>query len=269
MNDAPANLPTVGFADPKPNGEGWSRTKWLTLIALIFAAHVVFIFAFGKKGEIISRAVVHVPALKLANDSDKLLALNDPTLFALPHERDFASAVWLKMPDAKQPPFRWTEPPRWLPLSDKNLGAAFQQFMQTNYFAGYQLDFRPPLQLSEPILPVETALAQNSTLQIEGKLAQRKLLATPDLPSLPYDDVIAPSIVQALVDAAGNVVSAVLLPPENSLEAASHYDVADQRALEIARSLRFDPAAQLTFGKIIFNWHTVPSAATNAPAATP
>lgn len=269
MNDAPANLPTDGFAAPKPDGEGWSRAKWLTLIALIFAAHVAFIFAFGKKSEIVSRAVVHVPALKLANDSDKLLTLNDPTLFALPHERDFTSAVWLKMSGVKQPPFRWTEPPRWLPLSAKNLGAAFQQFMRTNYFAGYQLDFKPQPKLNAPVFPVEPLLAQNSTLQIAGELARRRLLNQINLPSLPYDDVIAPSIVQVLVNAAGNVVSAVLLPPENSMEAGGHYDVADQRALEIARRLRFTPAAQLTFGKIIFNWRAVPSAAAHASAASP
>lgn len=269
MNDAPSNLPTAGFATPNPDGEGWSHTKWLTLIALIFAAHIAFIFAFGKKREIISRAVVHVPALKLANDSDKLIALNDPTLFALPHERDFTSAVWLKMSDVKQPPFRWTEPPRWLPLSAKNLGAAFQQFMRTNYFAGHQLDFKPQPKLNAPVFPVEPPLAQNSTLQIAGELARRRLLNEINLPPLPYNDVIAPSIVQVLVNAAGNVVSAVLLPSENSLAAASRYDVADQRALEIACRLRFTPAAQLTFGKIIFNWRAVPSAATNAPAASP
>jgi TonB family protein len=57
--------------------------------------------------------------------------------------------------------------------------------------------------------------------------------------------------VQVLVDAAGNVVSTVLLTP-------SGYDAADQRALELARALRFTPSSSLTFGRIIFNWHTVP-----------
>jgi len=258
MNDAPANLPAIGPA--QPNGEGWSRTRLLTLIALVFAAHIAFIFAFGEKQEIVPRAVINVPTLKLADDSDELLALNDPALFALPNPKDFASAVWLKMPDVKQPSFRWTETPHWLPLSAEGLGAAFSQFMQTNYFAGYQLNFKPQPKLSEPILPIEPALAQNSTLQIAGELAQRRLLNEINPPSLPYNDVIAPSVVQVLVDAAGDVVSAVLLPSENSLEAASHYDAADQRALELARAARFALSPRLTFGKLIFNWHTVPPA---------
>jgi hypothetical protein len=53
------------------------------------------------------------------------------------------------------------------------------------------------------------------------------------------------------------------------LEAAGHDDAADQRALELAGTLRFAPSSRLTFGKLIFNWHTVPPAATNAPAAAP
>jgi hypothetical protein len=268
MNDAPANVPTLGLAGPKSN-ERWSRQRWLTLVALIFAAHIALIFLFGEKKQIVARAVMNVPTLKLANESDELLALNDPALFVLPNPKDFASAVWLKMPDVKQPSFRWTEPPRWLSLAAENLGATFSRFMQTNHFTAYQLHFKPQPELSEPVLPVEPVLAQNSTLEIEGTLAQRRLLNEINLPSLPDNDVIAPSKVQVLVDAAGNVVSAILLPSENSLEAASHYDIADQRALEIAGTMRFEPAPRLTFGKLIFNWHTVPLATTNSPAASP
>ena len=270
MNDAPANSPALGLAESK-SSERWTRTRWLAFIALIFAAHVAFIFAFGEKKQIIPRAVTNVPALKLADNSGELLALNDPTLFALPNPKDFASAVWLKTPDVKQPSFRWTEPPRWLPLAAENLGAAFQQFMQTNSLASHTLDFKPTPELSAPSLPIEPALAQNSTLQIEGELAQRRLLNEINLPSLPYNDVIAPSIVQVLVDAAGNVVSAVLLPSENSLEAAGHYDAADQRALELARRLRFASGGSNgrvdISAKLIFNWHTVPHRATNAARA--
>jgi hypothetical protein len=88
-----------------------------------------------------------------------------------------------------------------------------------------------------------------------------------DLPDWPFPDVIAPSKVQVLVDAAGNVVSTILLPPGSGFTTADQYDVADQRAIELARALRFKPAAHLTVGRIIFNWHTVPPPA--APPATP
>jgi hypothetical protein len=71
--------------------------------------------------------------------------------------------------------------------------------------------------------------------------------------------------VQVVVDAAGNVVSAVLLPANNPLEAAGHFDDADRRALDLARTARFAPAPNLTVGRMIFNWHTVPITSTNEP----
>jgi hypothetical protein len=75
--------------------------------------------------------------------------------------------------------------------------------------------------------------------------------------------------VQLLVNEAGDVVSAVLLPPDSGYAATDQYDQADQRALELARAARFAPAPRLTMGRMIFNWHTVPPPATNAPAASP
>jgi hypothetical protein len=271
MNNAPANPPVPELAQPQSEGwhagpersEGWSKKKWLVVVTIIFAAHIAVIFAFGEKKQIVPRPVTNVPNLKLTDDSGELLALGDPTLFALPHLEGFAGPAWLEPPRVQFHRQDWTEQPRWLPLSAENLGAVFNQFMQTNYFAGYQLDFKPQPKLSKLVLPVEPALAQNSTLQIAGELAQRRLLDEIKLPSLPFNDVIAPSKVQALVDTAGNVVSVVLLPPENSFEAAARADIGDTNALQIARALRFAPAKNLTVGQIIFNWRTIPMTTTN------
>jgi hypothetical protein len=197
--------------------------------------------------------------------SSEWLVLNDPTLFALPHQKDFASALW-RQTAAKQPSFRWTEPPRPLPSpSADEWGLAFNQFMQTNRFASFELQLKPSLKLSAPGSPIEPVLAQNSTLRVEGELAQRQLPSPINLTNWPYANVIAPSKVQMLVDAAGNVVSTVLLPSDNGLAAADQYDQADQLALELARAARFAPSSHLTVGRMIFNWHTVPPPATNAP----
>jgi hypothetical protein len=228
------------------------------VIAFVFAAHVAVVFLFGEKKPAVPRAVTNVPMLSLASEADELLALNDPTLFALPHQRDFASAAWLKPSEVKSPSFRWTEPPRWLPLSADDLGATFGRLMRTNHFASYPLDFRPALTLSAPVLPVQPMLPQNSTMQIEGELARRQLSVQINLTNWPVAEVIAPSVVQVLVDMAGKVISTVLLPPGNGFTATDQYNDADQRALAIARTLRFTPSSDLTIGRIIFNWHTVP-----------
>jgi hypothetical protein len=281
MSDVRADSPAARLAAPtqaaleapprrEPQGKGgWPLNRWLMLIAVVFAAHAALLLVFGSRKQIVPRAVANVPTLKLADSPDELLALNDPTLFALPHPGDFVTVLWSQPPGVKRPSFRWTEPPRWLPLSADELAAVFNQFMQTNRFAGFELRLKPPVRLSTPAQPIEPALAQNSTMCIEGDLKQRRLLTPMDLPSWPYADVIAPSKVQVLVDEAGDVVSAILLPSDNNLEALSHYDAADQRALEFARAARFAPAPRLTIGRMIFTWHTVPPPATNSPATSP
>ena len=224
---------------------------------------------FGARKQIVPRTVTNAPTLKLADGSNELLALNDPTLFALPHPEDFAGGMWSPAPVVEPPTFRWTESPRWLPLSADELVAVFNRFMQTNQFAGLALEFKPPPNSARRWCPWSRRSPKASTLRVEGDLARRRLLTPMNLPSWPYADVIAPSRVQVLVDDAGDVVSAVLLPSDNSLEVLGHYDAADQRALELARAARFAPASHLTIGQLIFNWRTVPPPATNSPAAPP
>jgi hypothetical protein len=280
MSDLRTDSPAPGLAGPtqtapeipprrEPPGKGWPLSRWLILVALVCALHIGLLCMFGARKQIVPRPVTDAPTLKLADGSDELLALNDPTLFALPHSRDFVTAIWSQAPVVKRPPFRWTEAPRWLPLPTDELMMVFTRFMRTNYFAGIALQLKPPVRLNAPAQPVEPALAQVSTMRVEGGLTQRRLLTPMDLPSWPFPDVIAPSQVQLLVDGAGNVISAILLPSDNNLEALSHYDAADRRALELARAARFAPAPRLTIGQLIFTWHTVPAPATNSPAASP
>jgi hypothetical protein len=280
MSDAHADSPVLGLArsNPaapeappgrEPSGAGWSLNRWLVLIALVFAVHVALLFVFGARKQVVSRAVAVAPTLRLADSSDEPLALNNPTLFALPCSGDFVTAAWSQPPVVTQPSFRWMEPPRWLPLSAGELMVAFNQFLQTNRFAGFELRLKPAVRPGAPTRIIEPALAQNSTMRIEGDLTQRRLLTTMDLPSWPYADVIAPSKVQMLVDEAGDVASVTLLPSDNSWEALSHCDAADQRALELARAARFAPATRLTIGQMIFTWRTVPPPATNPPTGPP
>jgi len=277
MNGTHAGSPAPGFAGPKPTGESWpvepkrsedwSRRRWLTLIALVFAVQLAVIFEFGEKRFPPPRAVVNVPQLTLADNSGELLALEDPTLFVLPHANDFASAVWRQTFVPPQPSFRWPEPPgELLSPAGEILGAVFIRFMQTNPFAQFSPDFKPPAKLSEPVLPLPPVFANASTLQIEGDLAQRQLLNPVSLTNWPYADVIAPSKVQVLVNEAGVVVSAVLFPPDNRAGAAAQYEPADRRALKLALAARFAPSSRLTVGQMIFNWRTVPPPATNSPA---
>jgi len=251
MNDTMANCSALATDRPT---HGWSNARLFTVAVLVAAVQVALIFLFGEKMEISPRAVFNVPQLKLANTTDEqleLLALEDPTLFVLPNPKDFAAAAWLKTYTNPPQSFRWTEPPRWLPLSAEGLGAAFDRLMQSNSPSDRMSNFRPVPELTTPTMSDEPAPVQNSTMRIKGELAQRLLSSKINLTNWPYADVLAPCVLQVLVDPAGNVVSTVLLK-------SSSYKDADDKALELARVLRFTPATNLAFGRVIFNWQSVP-----------
>jgi TonB family protein len=236
-----------------PPAAGWSWKKIYFVILIAFAAHLAFVFLLGTKKIVPLRAVNNVPVFRLANPADEFIALTDPTLFVLPHRNDFA-AIWLRTSANASPSFQWKEAPSFLPINTASLGATFTAFMQTNFFAAAQLNFKPEPQLIPPQTSVPAVLPQNSAWQIVGEIAGRKILSAISAPALAVNDVIAPSRVQLLVDKNGDVVSVVLLE-------TSGYDPADQTALALARSLRFVPAEKLMFGEILFNWQTVPTSA--------
>jgi TonB family protein len=252
MNEPPTDSSVLL---PQEQGEGWSRNKLFFFIGLALAAHVALISIFETKKQIVPRAVTGVPHLQLADNASELIALGDPTLFARPNAHDFVSAFWQRPQFVKLPVFNYTEGPRYLSPAPEKLGVVFQEFMRTSRTPEEPVNFKPKPRMSEPVLVLDNAVPAATTLQIAGELAGRRLLSQVELPSIAVNDVIPPSKVQALVDPAGNVVSAILLE-------SSTFDAADQRALQLARNLRFAPAPRLMLGEIIFNWHTVP---TNAP----
>ncbi len=278
MNAAPIG-PRTRAATKLPSQDGWPRHRWGTFIALAFAAHVGLIFAFGDRRPVVPRPPGPAPELRLAIGPNELLALHDPTLFALPHPKGFAAAAWREISETGFPPFRWTEPPRWLALPVEQLGDTLLSFVQTNTFARVEFETMPAPDLALPAAWLENGPATQSVLRVAGPLAQRALLNPVELPSRPGTELLTNSVVQALVDAAGNVVSHTLLRPESGSKDPDQQQ-ADQRALELARTARFAPLPQsgsaptnslgrVTRGTLIFEWHTVPRPATNAPPANP
>jgi hypothetical protein len=272
MNEATAHPPVPAPPDLKadrsesaaPN-PGWSRRKIYFFIVVALLVHLAFIFILGTQKSIVPRPLDRIPQLQIAGTANELIALDDPTLFVLPNAHDFVSAVWQRPPDITLPSFDWTGPTNLLPLPVDKLGNALSEYMRTNPVAGLPLNLKPEPKFSESDLAVEPALPQNSTLRITGPLAARRLLQTNPVPSLAINDVIAPTRVQVLVASSGDVISAVVLPSDDPLEADSQLTggaAADQRALELARQLRFAPAPELMLGRLIFTWHTVP---TNTP----
>lgn len=243
----------------------WSPARRWLWILLVFAAHLGLIFALGNRQPVRPRPPAPAPSLSLAPDASEWLALNDPTLFALPHRQGFAGAAWLKIHTNEILPFRWTEPPRLLPLPVADLGMTFAQFMRTNVFVSRQFESKPVPDLPLPVaLEFAVAPPASSTLRVAGDLVDRRLLNPPQLQTWPALDLLTNTVVRVLVRAEGNVFSHTLL-------ATSGSKPADQRALDVSRAARFEPlrgaSPALTVGALIFEWHTEPL--TNPPAVTP
>lgn len=255
-------------AAPTASAESsWPWHRWALLIGLAFAAHVGFIFVFGDRQPLVRRATVNAPALQFTTHPTERQQLEDPTLFALPHPNGFAGAAWMRRPQIKFAPYRWTEPPRPLALAVAQLGATFQERKGAPPPARLELEIMPSPELTQLPLPeLKFITTRVSTPSLSGALAQRQWLNAPtNLPPWPAADWLTNSIVQVWIEPDGQILSpALLLPGSGSKEA-------DQLALKLARAARFAPLpkgdVKVTRGALIFEWHTVPL--TNATLTVP
>jgi hypothetical protein len=259
---------TSALAEKPP----WPLRRWGAMIALIFGGQLGLIFWLGSTEPLRPRLTTAALDLQLAGQaSAELQALNDPTLFILPHPQGFSGPVWLRIQTPVFRSFEWSAPDNQLVLPLDQLGAAFNPLVEKSDFTGLQLPAQAEPALTLPDLPPLAGLAVRSVLELEGGLAQRRLLTPLELKSWSHPDILASSVVQVIVDAEGRPVS----PP--TLLSISGSAEADQAALKLARTARFEPVgcnqadgapnptAQLSWGKMIFRWHTVPM----PPASTP
>jgi TonB family protein len=256
-----------------PLPKSWTIWRRTLFVALIFTGQLALVFWLGDSAQKRPRPREAPPALQLAvGASPELLALNDPTLFALPHQQGFSGAAWLKKPVLQTPSSDWSEPATWLSLPIARLGETFSSFMETNHPAAARVLTTP---LPEPtwLPPSRMEVApEQSTLHIAGALAQRRLLTPLVLSSRTNATFLTNSVIQVVVDAQGRPLSAALLGPGSGSPAA------DQDALRIAQAARFEPLAakylesnanalaNLTWGRMIFEWRTIPPASGTATA---
>ena len=253
---------------PQPSGR--AQRRWLITVLLVFVIQLGLIFCLSDKTRPRARPSAAAPMLRLrASGSTELLDLMDPTWFALPHRQGFSGPAWMTAPGFPTNKFSWSEELRPLGLRTQDLGAAFNRFVATNDFAGFQTLAPPEPALALPAI-TPWAAPSSSSLRIEGRLAQRRLLTPLSLTNWPHTDLLTNSVVQLLVDAEGRPVSGGTLLSSSGLPAA------DQHALELATAARFNsvaeggptgPADRLTWGILIFEWKNLSVPATNDPAS--
>jgi len=254
----------------------WPLRKFFTGISVVLVLQAV-VFLWPTAQPPAPAPGRPAPTIHLATGHPGgLLALADPTLFALPHREGFSGAGWIKTPRQEFQLREWSdsEPPRWLPLSVQELGAGFKNFVQSNAPPAFQVVSVPDLMpVFTGVFPDERASTQ-STVRVEGSLAQRRLLSLGELKSWFSPTVLTNTVVRVLVNARGTVESRALLSRSGS-------DDADRDALELAREARFESIEitgpdrtrnadhAVTLGTLIFEWQAAPAPATNQNGALP
>ena len=262
---------TSALVEPRP----WSLRRWGGMVLLVFGVQLGLIFWLGTRAPILPRPAAAPLTLHHATPaSAELRALYDPTLFTLPHAQGFSGTVWQRVPRQEFRPFEWSAPPNRLPLAVDRIGAIFTRLVETNYSSALRLPARPEPSPTLPDLPPLSRLRARSVVELEDGLAERHLLTPLQLKSWSRSDILTNSVVRVVVDAEGRPVSATLLSGSGLAEA-------DQYALDQAEAARFKPvsrnpaevgpnsAAPLSWGKMIFRWHTVPIPPPSAPAPGP
>ena len=249
----------------------WPRRRWWWTVALVFGAQVGLILWLGERGPVRPRPSGPAPTLRLVGGmSAEVLALEDPTLFVLPHLQGFSGPAWLKVSPVPNRPANWSEPPRPLALTVAGLGALENREARTNPFPPLRLPAVPEPAWVLPDTPPLPLAPERSRLRIEGDLARYRLLRPLELPSWQSKNVLTNTGVQMTVGADGQPVSVILLFKSGEPKADDH-------ALAQAWTARFDipgataqegqppstPLAHLVRGLLLFDWHTVPQ--TNAP----
>jgi len=249
---------------------GAKRLKLWLAVGLVFAAQVALVMWVGNPPSRKPRTLPPVPAFHIVEpESRDLLALQDPTLFVLPHRENFSGDAWLKIVPQEFTPTNWTQPPQPLEFPTQAMGAVFVAFIQTNVPPRFQVRIDSGLDDAEANTAPLPSISVPSRLRVEGDLARLRLLTPLHLPPQTNSDLLTNTVVQLVVDANGNPFSAVLW-------ASCGDEKANAQAVGIAKAIRFappEPAAlgmvpldKMTSGKLIFEWQTMPS---NAPPAAP
>lgn len=251
----------------------WTGRRWWLLIALTFCAQLALIFSLGDRSAPRVRRPFPAPRLGIVEGSSReLVALMDPTLFALPHAQGFSGPAWMRIPAVPSRSFEWTEDPRWLALSVERLAKHSEELLETSPIGVLNTlaSFEPELTSPEPSFA--TSFSQKSTFRLGEGLARRRLKTLPELPSWPHADILTNTVVKLLIDGTGVSVSTPVLLSSSGLKAADDYALAQASAAQFEPIVREGPGrianalGNLTWGTMIFQWRTLPLSATNGPS---
>ncbi|MGZ8901285.1 MAG: hypothetical protein ACXW3Z_14435 [Limisphaerales bacterium] len=237
----------------------WRRGKWIAVIAGVFALQLgMFIWASQKH---VRARAVYPPEPKVAFapapsvQDREWLEMENPFLFVSASRMGFSGEAWLRQPKWTAPEPRTRSEPSYLQLSyasvinpPQDAARSFELGQRHKTTAVFPPPEAPP-----------RARTQVSELRLDG-FGGRSMAAPLPLPVQYHSDVLASSLVEAMVDRDGLVISARVIGNSGSAKA-------DADALGLARRARFTPLKSgenvPAVGKLIFQWFTLNLTHTN------
>ncbi|MEW6305618.1 MAG: hypothetical protein AB1705_19235 [Verrucomicrobiota bacterium] len=257
--------------EPAQGSLRWSKGKWWGTVTALFCLQLALIWVLSDRSPDTSRQGPHRASVRLMpgliEDARfaNVLAVQDPSLLALANVRGFSGVSWL----ADAPPAHqlsdWAEPEAWLANDAGTLGQTFVEFVRTNEVSKPALadhPVAPALEVAKVVNPLRT----RSILHVPAGWV---LAAPVELPAVEHTEVLRPTVVQALVDQHGEIISARVVSSCGRPQVDARAAETDARALETARNLSLKriagKAAELSWVMLEFRWRTE---AVEPPAVT-
>jgi TonB family protein len=176
--------------------------------------------------------------------------LHDPTLFASVSRRGFSGQAWLRLAAFPYLLTNQLQGQLWLDFPLNRLGSTPTSSAAAALTKDLVAIEKPAPELSRVEVDQRPFFLE-SGLRIDGDLAKWRLVTTNSLPAPDAEAVLGNCVLQLLVDSNGDVLSATVLDGSGSV-------ATDERALTYARTAHFvaptEPAPELTFGKLVFQW---------------
>lgn len=211
-----------------------------------------FFGGHGRKLEPVTRA--HIQSMRPAAGGLREVVADyfDPSLMSQPSPHGFSRGPWSHLAPPLPSRYQPLRPAAYLtaPVNQEQPTLLEQAPLRVVVEAGLE---RPAFPVADELpalanVPVVT----NSVLQVDGALAERRLIHVPAIPLAPPLVMMRRSVVQVAVGADGRVRHAVL-------ERSGGNVALDAEAVELARHLRFAPevrsdALGVTWGTVRFLW---------------
>jgi TonB family protein len=156
----------------------------------------------------------------------------DPTLLALPSGAGFAGSAWRQASRPRYESRGWSEGPAWLGAREAPLGRSLLETRRPEIGRGLTAEKPVPDLVRREVRPVR--LPERTLVRLEGELARLEPMTALTAAALTHSNILTETVVELTVHPDGQVLSAIVLK-------SAGLRAADERALELARAMRFVP----------------------------